>query len=224
MIAIVPAYGDNLWRHRNLGVVVAELNRGGFDACKVKGDSPGQARNRGAALPAFTGLRLLLFNDGDSVCPPEQIRDAVKLAAEAPGLVFAYDTYLRLTRAASERFRAADNPLSELAFPPPASALERDPILSSGSMGCVAISRDCFDLVGGFDENYQGWGYEDLDFARRCGERWPLRRVPGPLYHLWHGARDPATDMPLDADKIDAARNRLRFTRTGTPAAAPVRW
>lgn len=84
-------------------------------------------------------------------------------------------------------------------------------ILNAPSMGCAAISLECFRGVGGFDEQYVGWGYEDVDFASRCAERWPLRRVPGPAFHLWHGERDPLTDAPDDADMAQVFENQGRL-------------
>lgn len=53
---------------------------------------------------------------------------------------------------------------------------------------CLIISEEAFWTVGGFDENFWGYGYEDIDFGLRC-ERAGLNciasdKVPG--YHIWH--------------------------------------
>lgn len=157
------------------------------------------ARNAGALTVTQP---VVVFNDADTIVSPEQIRRAAWQAIMQPGLVYAYDLYLRLTRESSESMMRGEQPH----WPVP----ERE-ILNAPSMGCAAISLECFRAVGGFDEAYVGWGYEDVDFANRCAERWPLRRVPGPAFHLWHGERDPRTDMPHDADLDEAAANEARL-------------
>lgn len=188
-IVIVPCYGDNPRRAANADRVLAHLREGGFRtliASPSNGASMAHARNLGAEISAHESdpARVLVFNDADSLVPPRQILEAVHLALSAPGLVYAYDLYLRLD---------ARGGIDQELFNPP-------------SMGCVAISRDCFDEVGGFDQRFVGWGYEDIEFAQRCGVRWPLRRVSGVLEHLWHGNRRP-DDSPADSDPELVARN-----------------
>jgi len=165
--------------------------------------SPGRARNFGAAHVRYP---VIVFNDADTICPAAQIREAVQLAGEAPGLVFAYDLYVRLNEWATQHV------IDEGREPDFAKDLlgRRRIINNSGSMGCVAISRESFAKVGGFDEAYEGWGYEDIDFARRCAALWPLRRVSGPVYHLWHGGRR-SDDSPLDSDTAQVRANFLRW-------------
>ncbi len=200
-LVIVPAYGDDPLRLRNLGAVLNHLTREDLDASSfVLPDdiaSPGAARNLSARM---TGSEVLVFNDADSIVSGNQIREASRLASIAPGLVFAYDLYVRASRRASVQYAADPD------FPLGAERV----IHSSGSMGCVAIQRECFDALGGFDEAYVGWGYEDLDFARRAGARWPLRRVTGPLFHLWHGERRE-DDSPVDSDAAQAVANAELF-------------
>lgn len=214
---VIPVYGDDPDRKENLRSVIAHLQHGGrseefghiscYPIWEEEGDSPGQARNRGAENIVSVGI---LFNDGDTICPWPQILQAVMMAAEAPGLVFAYDLYCRLTREMTERVR--DAPVTVDGFDGEWGRMrhERPPILNSGSMGCVAISRACFEQVGGFDESYVGWGYEDLDFATRCNDLWPNRRVTGPVFHLWHGDRRN-DDSPDDSDPAQVKANEARW-------------
>lgn len=126
---------------------------------------------------------IVVVNDADSVCPDEQMREAVRLASEQPGLVFAYTTYVRLDKSGGV----------ELVL--------REP----SSHGCVAIQRGCFLHVGGYNEDYVGWGPEDQDFNLRAEQQWPSRRVKGELTHLWHGPRRD-DDSPLDtpAEAVNA--------------------
>lgn len=165
------------------------------------------ARNAGA-LNVHASRTVVVFNDADTVVPPEHIRTAAWQASQSPGLVYAYDLYLRLTRESSEAMMRGEQPH----WPVP----ERE-ILNAPSMGCAAISLECFREVGGFGEQYVGWGYEDVDFANRCAERWPLRRVPGPAFHLWHGERNPETDAPDDSDPMQVHQNAQRLGITTGP-------
>lgn len=52
---------------------------------------------------------------------------------------------------------------------------------------CVVVPRTVWETVGGFDERFIGWGYEDNAFALAtsalCGN--PLR-LSGDLWHLFH--------------------------------------
>ncbi len=51
----------------------------------------------------------------------------------------------------------------------------------------VAIRRDLWDTVGGFDERFEGWGHEDGAFLAACETFHPgIDRIPGPVVHLWH--------------------------------------
>jgi hypothetical protein len=214
---VVPVYGNDKLRRRNLRVVLEHLRQGvgtadgdhvaAYPLWIEDGDSPGQARNRGASNVVSP---LIVFNDGDSICPWPQILEAARLAMTTDGLVFAYDLYVRLSERGTVDYLAGAS-LDDCAS-------ERT-IAQSGSMGCVAISRECFRKVGGFSENFVGWGYEDLHFASRCNMLWPNRRVMGPLYHLWHGERNP-DDSPVDSDPAEVAENlHLWSTRHKTKVA-----
>lgn len=166
--------------------VTDELIADGFGPLLANANpwSPGAARNRGAEL-AYGPV--LIFNDADTIVPGGQIREAAMLALEAPGLVYAYRLYLRETQ--------DGRPTAELFDPP--------------SMGCVAIQRVCYDQLGGFAE-WEGWGYEDCDFAKRAAALWPIHRVEGVATHLWHGDRN-ADDSPADSDPELVALNLSRW-------------
>jgi hypothetical protein len=58
----------------------------------------------------------------------------------------------------------------------------------------VWVSRERYLAVGGHDERYRGWSYEDIEFHGRLVASGGVRRLPGTLPHLWH----PRPRMTLD--------------------------
>jgi N-terminal domain of galactosyltransferase len=59
------------------------------------------------------------------------------------------------------------------------------------------VRRDTYFKLGGHDERFTGWGYEDVEFLDRLQTR---RWYPGgylPAIHLWHGP-SPAKRQPRD--------------------------
>jgi len=150
---------------------------------------------------------IVVFNDADTICTPGQTVKAFQLAEEAPGFVFAYTLYLRL----SEWVTGALDDWTDALDAPAEWGM-----MYAGSQGCSAVRREDFVAIGMLDERFAGWGYEDLEFNRRADEwdeRAGCRRVPGELRHLWHGDRR-ADDSPLSADPADVARNYQLWQET----------
>lgn len=75
-----------------------------------------------------------------------------------------------------------------------------------GAEGGVFVMRaDAWRQLGGMDEGFVGWGYEDNAFcavaSRTCG----TRRHPGVVYHLWH-PHDRYSGSPDEAANLARAR------------------
>lgn len=51
---------------------------------------------------------------------------------------------------------------------------------------CIAIPRSVFDDMGGFDERFEGWGYEDMAFQSMIAGLYGHERIEGDVFHLWH--------------------------------------
>jgi GT2 family glycosyltransferase len=79
--------------------------------------------------------------------------------------------------------------------------------------GSVAVGRDAFFALGGFDESFVGWGGEDNEFWERALTRkaWPFGCLP--IVHLWHAAQPRKQDP--------ANPNLLRYTERS--AVPPLR-
>jgi hypothetical protein len=52
--------------------------------------------------------------------------------------------------------------------------------------GIVMCRRPDFEAAGGFDEGFQGWGYEDSAFHAAMEALWGRPGHFGDVYHLWH--------------------------------------
>lgn len=51
---------------------------------------------------------------------------------------------------------------------------------------CIAIPRSTYDDLGGFDERFRGWGFEDMAFQSIVVGLYPWARIEGDVIHLWH--------------------------------------
>ncbi len=67
-----------------------------------------------------------------------------------------------------------------------------------GVMTCnLAIWKDDFYKINGFDESYVGWGYEDSDLVIRLirsGVKRKTGRFAVPVLHLWHKESDRSNE------------------------------
>jgi hypothetical protein len=200
VLAVVTDFGADPYRRRAARIVrawLAELDGWRVESVTVAPtDAPGRDRSaaRNVLLDEDLGADVFYFADGDSLVPHEQLEAAVELAHERPGLVFAYDSYRRLSREHTELVTVEN---AELAFELPPTIV----FPNSGSTGAVALTPAFFRQVGGYDEAYVH-GFEDLDFAYRCSLEAPVRRVPGPLMHMWH----PRPDIEPEAWPADLER------------------
>lgn len=52
--------------------------------------------------------------------------------------------------------------------------------------GSVAVTREAFAAIGGFDEQFVGWGGEDVEFWERAETLAATRFGYLPFVHLWH--------------------------------------
>jgi len=62
--------------------------------------------------------------------------------------------------------------------------------LWKGIRSCnMAVWRDDYEAVNGFDESFVGWGHEDADFVLRLHNAGKIRKngyLSTEVYHLWH--------------------------------------
>lgn len=180
-------------------------------------------RNKAAAA---TEQPYLIFLDGDCLVRPDYVERHARLAEQGH---FVHGSRVRLdpelTRFATgrepaeiERWSAARwlgewlrgrvdrfTPLLRV----PLGPLRRiAPRRWHGVKGCnLALWRSDLLAVNGFDEGFQGWGFEDSDLVLRLirhGVRRKEGRYAVSVLHLWHRSRPP------DADSRERFEHRLR--------------
>lgn len=136
------------------------------------------ACNRAAALAGAWDMAVLI--DSDVLVDAAQVREAVAIAKETGDhLVLPFSQRHNLTRQGSQRVMAGEQgswrSFIGITYTQQCSAV-------------VVIPRGLWDQVGGFDEQFVGWGFEDNAFAIACetyGGR-SLEMLGGELWHLWH--------------------------------------
>ncbi|WP_326412238.1 glycosyltransferase family 2 protein [Amycolatopsis sp. H20-H5] len=124
--------------------------------------------------------------------PPDE--DTVAWAAvqlDTEPWTLLYDRGRALDEHNTAHFVAGE--LAEVSWPPVA-------LFASPCVGPIAFTRATFDKVGGFDERYEGWAYEDVDLWYRLQRDTP-RSTPqsysgNPLSQFWH----PETHHDLSND------------------------
>jgi hypothetical protein len=85
----------------------------------------------------------------------------------------------------------------------------------------VAVPRPLWDKVGGFDERFVGWGFEDNAFAAACqtmGGGHTLERMAGELWHLHH-ATAPEGRRGTPTFMANKARAEVYHQALNDPAA-----
>jgi hypothetical protein len=159
--------------------------------------------------------------DSDVICNPDRVRQAVELAAETGRMVLPFDHRKDLKPAGNQSVMAGYT-----------GSWERfvRHVYSDMCSSVVVVRRSLWDDVGGFDETFAGWGFEDNAFAAAC-ETFagaPLVKIPGDLWHFWHptaaeGKRGTATHErnKARADRYLAVRGDRDATRALRATAAP---
>lgn len=137
-----------------------------------------------------------LIADADTIGEPDAIRKAMTQALKQESAVIPWRLRHKLSRDGSDRMRRYEDKL-----PYRHRLNDRDhtdktpsrlPMAHRG--GPIVVSRAAWDAVGGFDEEFVGWGHEDVAFRIACETLAPggLSDLNGTIWHLWHERTDPS--------------------------------
>jgi N-terminal domain of galactosyltransferase len=135
---------------------------------------------------------VLILHDNDMICPADYAAEALARAKEG----WAFQQLKRFTFYLSERDTQRAFDTGEVRTNVASTVVQN---LHGAS---IAVSRDAYFDIGGFDESFVGWGGEDNEFWDRAET---TGRVYGfgylPFIHLWH-APQPAKQLGNDAPAV----------------------
>lgn len=183
-------------------IVYRHLTKAGVD----QGWHKSWAYNVGARLA--TG-EILVFHDGD-ICVPEKYGSSIvetltqgRWQAASLQRVLFYLNDADTERVEKQlRFSGSNVPLK---------------VFQNWKGGTIAIRRDAFFAIGGFDEGFVDWGGEDDEFYDRCRQALAHCRYGYlPFVHLWH---PPQSDRKA-ADNVNI--NHVMPWRMGLPVVERV--
>ena len=150
----------------------------------------------------------LVFHDGD-ICVPN--RYAAEIATHLQENDFQTASIQRYLFYLNQSETKSIFQGSELADCTP------EVVLQNWTGGTIAIRRDAFFQIGGFDEGFVDWGGEDGEFFDRCSS---LRQTAFgyiPMVHLWHESQpgrrhvdNPNTKYVLPERLAIPAKERVR--------------
>ncbi len=176
-------------------------------------------RNVGAVL-AGPEAGPLAFLDADLLVPPDFLRRGLAaMSAEGAGTpaLLPYREVVFLDAGASAR-AIAERLADPTAWPAPQRLRGRTFRASPG--GSLWLDAALYHAIGGHDERFTGWGFEDteiLERLERAGH--PAQRLDGCLLHLDH-PRPPESDALARANR--ELYQRLARQRGAAPAAGPI--
>jgi hypothetical protein len=164
-------------------------------------DSPycrARAFNAGAMLALGP---ILVLHDNDLLVPQCYAAEILKRAREGYEVINLKRFIFYLSQTHTEQaLESASLDFSE----PPKSIMQ-----NAEGGGSLAISREAYSAIGGFDEAFLGWGGEDNEFWQRAQTRsvWPYGYLP--LLHLWHEAQSEKGEPERNTAALLTARSAI---------------
>lgn len=149
------------------------------------------AINRAAAAAGDWDVALVI--DADVFIRESQVKEALRLAAETGKVTWAHLRWRGLDAEWTRRSVA-----DRTDFGPEIDRVDMDILVERTNpiswSCCIAIPRPVFDDLGGFDERFRGWGYEDMAFQSVIVGLYGYNRVtqvpgtdtPADVFHMWH--------------------------------------
>ena len=190
VVAMDDAGITSCLRERRSGATVVDVPR------TEEGLPLARARNVGVRRALDDGADVVILLDVDCLAGPHLVRGYASCVDEQPGTIWSGPvTYLPPPPAAGydlAGLEALDAPHPARPAPPPGVLVHgADPDLFWSLS--FAVSADAWQRVGGFCEDYRGYGGEDTDFARVALTRGVDLGWSGSprAYHQYHPTSDP---------------------------------
>lgn len=207
-VSVVVPWRPSPGRERHLNLVRIALTAALPGAEVAAFDTGHQPFNRAAARNggvrnSYGGANVLVVCDADTVVDRESLRMAVKGAHDGR-LHLPYTTCRMLSPKGTEAALTGGGNVG---------IAEAEASYNNSIGGCVVVAYDTWREVGGWDERFTHWGFEDVAFWCAVDTFYGTVRHPGTIHHLWHpdgrglGSPEYQTGLALCQRYTDARGN-----------------
>lgn len=142
--------------------------------------SRSRAINRTVIRAFEAGHEVAVINDADTLCGTLPLHSAIAKTSTDKKSRLPYDKYILMDQAQTNRY-VNTHEVTGGAY-------------EGACSGILVVHRDTWYKLGGFDERYIGWGYEDIDFAIRH----QFEREHGTCWGMWHPPEDRSESAPAN--------------------------
>jgi len=125
--------------------------------------------------------KLLVLHDNDFLVPQVYASELMKEFSKGSEVIQLKRFMFYLSQKHTERMLQEN----KLSYDEPPERIVQN--LEAG--GSVAVDREAYFAIGGFDESFIGWGGEDNEFWDRAQTRKVCPYGYLPFVHLWHAAQ-----------------------------------
>ena len=133
------------------------------------------ASRNGGVANSYGSAEILVVCDADAIVQPEPLHAAIAAAVDGK-LHLPYTEAVLLSQDGSDAVHAGTDP-----------ARARVWHVNPNSVGgCVVIAYETWQSVGGWDERFSNWGFEDTAFWAATDTLFGMVRHEGRLFDLWH--------------------------------------
>lgn len=218
VVVLVPRRADGGHRDRLWEFCRAWWLRNHPDWQVFEGESPPGPFNRAAAINAAAlaagDWDVAVIIDSDIIAHPEAVEEIVEAAYATDRMCVSHRRRVMCTKQVTERILDGYTGSWEQGRPT---------VFTDSCSCCIAVSRTLFDTLGGFDELYVGWGFEDSAFALRASaETGPIFYADSTLFHLWHPVSPEANHKSSTWHQNRARLKRLELEIEGPPAIPKI--
>jgi hypothetical protein len=216
-VFLVPRRADNGLRDRLWAWCRARWDAQMPDVAIFEGHHDEGPFNRSAAINRAAKLAdadgrwdVAVVIDADVFHPIPHVRAAIASAA-AGKVTWAHRRWRNIAERHLKRLLADPDTFG----PVPAESRDMDLLVDVTNpiswSCCVAVPRGTFNDMGGFDERFRGWGFEDGAWAALVRALYPWGRIDGDMYHLDHPRSDERIILgqPRSTASEDYVRNAL---------------